>query len=99
MRINPRRTVVAKIDMSGSINHQLLLKDARADALRGGLFARQVGVSKKVDTVFTVLFSIEQRQDALLAPLSQFLSGPRAAVPSAAGRGAEMLHGTTREET
>lgn len=99
MRLNPRRMVVASIDMSGSINHQVLLKDARADALRGGgLFARQVGVSKKVDTVFTVLFSLRQRQDALLAPLSQFLSGPQAAVPSAAGRGAEMLHGDVREE-
>lgn len=88
---------VARIDMSSSINHQLLLKDAQADALRGGLFARQVGVSKKVNTVFTVLFSIEQRQDAPLAPLSQFLSGPRAAVPSAAGRGAEMFHGAVRD--
>lgn len=69
MRLNPRRLAVARIDMSGSINHQMLLKDARADALRGGgLFARQVGVSKKVDTVSVVLFSFEQRQDALLAP-------------------------------
>lgn len=37
--------MVARIDMSGSINHQMLLKDARADVLRGrGLFVRQVGV-------------------------------------------------------
>lgn len=92
--------MVARIDMSGNINHQMLLKDARADALRGGgLFARQVGVSKKkVDTVFTVLFSAEQRQDALLTTLSQFLSGPWAALPSAAGCCAEMLRGGVREE-
>lgn len=91
--------MAARIDMSGSINRQMLLKDARADAVRGrGLFARQVGVSKKVDTVFTVLFSLAQRQDALLAQLSQFLSGPRATVPSAAGRGAEMFHGGVRKE-
>lgn len=45
MRLNPRGMVVARIDMSGSIKHQMLLKDAPADVLRGrGLFARQVGV-------------------------------------------------------
>lgn len=84
MRLNPRRLAVARIDMSGSINHQMLLKDARAEALRGGgLFARQVGVSKKVDTVSAVLFSFEQRQDALLAPA--LAVSPRTAGSSSIG--------------
>lgn len=59
VRLNPRRMVVARIDMSGSINHQMLLKDARADALRGGgLFVKQVGVSKNKKKKKSILSSL-----------------------------------------
>lgn len=87
VRLNPRRLAVARIDMSGSINHQMLLKDARADALRGGgLFARQVGVSKKSRYCLRCLVFFWAAAGCTAGPRSRrFLSGPRAAVPSAAG--------------
>lgn len=48
MRFNLRRMAVARIDVSGSVNHQTLLKDATSRCSQGrGIVPRQVGVSKK----------------------------------------------------